>query len=169
MYKILTLNNISIKGLQRLPRETYEVASEIGHPDAILLRSFKMHDMEIPDSVAAIGRAGAGVNNIPVDKMTQRGIPVFNAPGANANAVKELVLVGLLIAARNISAAQHFAHGLSGNDSEISSAVESGNKNFVGFELPSKTLGVIGLGAMDCEWPMRLFRWGCRSLDRSVG
>lgn len=148
MYKILTLNNISIKGLQRLPRETYEIASEIGHPDAILLRSFKMHDMEIPESVAAIGRAGAGVNNIPIDKMSARGVPVFNAPGANANAVKELVLAGLLIAARNISAGQQFAHGLSGTDAEISTAVESGKKNFVGYELPSKTLGVIGLGAI---------------------
>ncbi len=148
MPKILTLNNISVKGLQRLPRESYEVASEIGHPDAILLRSFKMHDMEIPESVVAIGRAGAGVNNIPVDKMTQRGVPVFNAPGANANAVKELVLAGLLMAARNISAAQNFAAGLSGDDAEISKAVESGKKNFVGYELPSKTLGVIGLGAI---------------------
>ncbi len=148
MYKILTLNNISIKGLQRLPRESFEVASEIGHPDAILLRSFKMHDMEIPESVAAIGRAGAGVNNIPVDKMTRRGIPVFNAPGANANAVKELVLTGLLMAARNVTAAQHFAAGLSGSDAEISAAVEAGKKNFVGYELPSKTLGVIGLGAI---------------------
>ncbi len=148
MYKILTLNNISVKGLQRLPRESYEVASEIGHPDAVLVRSFKMHDMEIPLSVAAIGRAGAGVNNIPVDKMTQRGVPVFNAPGANANAVKELVLAGLLMAARNISPAMKFAAGLSGSDSEISAAVESGKKNFVGSELPSKTLGVIGLGAI---------------------
>ncbi len=148
MFKILTLNNISIKGLQRLPRGTYEVASEIGHPDAILLRSFKMHDMEIPDSVVAIGRAGAGVNNIPVDQMSSRGVPVFNAPGANANAVKELVLTGLLMAARNVSAAQKFAAGLSGDDSEVSAAVESGKKNFVGFELPSKTLGVIGLGAI---------------------
>ena len=87
MYKILTLNNISVKGLQRLPRERYEVASEISHPDAVLLRSFKMHDMDIPETVAAIGRAGAGVNNIPVDKMTELGVPVFNAPGANANAV----------------------------------------------------------------------------------
>lgn len=148
MHKILTLNNISIKGLQRLPRENYEVASEIGHPDAILLRSFKMHDMEIPESVVAIGRAGAGVNNIPVEKMTELGVPVFNAPGANANAVKELVLAGLLMAARNISAAQNFAAGLTGTDSEISVAVESGKKNFVGYELPSKTLGVIGLGAI---------------------
>jgi D-3-phosphoglycerate dehydrogenase len=148
MYKILTLNNISVKGLQRLPRESYEVASEVSHPDAVLLRSYKMHDMDIPASVAAIGRAGAGVNNIPVDKMTQQGVPVFNAPGANANAVKELVLAGLLMASRNISGAMKFADGLEGTDAEISTAVESGKKNFVGSELPSKTLGVIGLGAI---------------------
>ncbi|MEM8666372.1 MAG: phosphoglycerate dehydrogenase [Planctomycetota bacterium] len=148
MFKILTLNNISVKGLQRLPREHYEVASEISHPDGILLRSFKMHDMEIPDTVAAIGRAGAGVNNIPVDQMTGRGVPVFNAPGANANAVKELAIAGLLIASRNIPTAMTFASGLDGNDAEISTAVESGKKNFVGTELPSRTLGVIGLGAI---------------------
>lgn len=148
MFKVLTLNNISVKGLGRLPRESYEVASEISHPDAVLLRSFKMHDMEIPDTVAAIGRAGAGVNNIPVDKMTERGVPVFNAPGANANAVKELVIAGLLMASRNIGPAMQFAAGLNGDDGEISTAVESGKKNFVGAELPSKTLGVIGLGAI---------------------
>ncbi|MDA8968254.1 phosphoglycerate dehydrogenase [bacterium] len=148
MYKILTLNNISVKGLQRLPRESYEVASEVSHPDAVLLRSYKMHDMDIPESVAAIGRAGAGVNNIPVGKMTDLGVPVFNAPGANANAVKELVLAGLLMASRNISGAMKFADGLEGSDAEISTAVESGKKNFVGSELPSKTLGVIGLGAI---------------------
>lgn len=148
MYKILTLNNISVKGLQRLPRENYEVASEVSHPDAVLLRSYKMHDMDIPESVAAIGRAGAGVNNIPVEKMTKLGVPVFNAPGANANAVKELVLAGLLMASRNINGAMKFADGLGGTDAEISTAVESGKKNFVGSELPSKTLGVIGLGAI---------------------
>lgn len=148
MYKILTLNNISVQGLSRLPRENYEVASEISHPDGILLRSFKMHDMDIPATVAAIGRAGAGVNNIPVEQMTQRGVPVFNAPGANANAVKELVLSGLLMASRNIPAAIRFASGLDGSDSEISVAVEGGKKNFVGSELPSKTLGVVGLGAI---------------------
>ena len=120
MYKILTLNNISVKGLQRLPRENYEVASEVSHPDAVMLRSFKMHDMEIPESVAAIGRAGAGVNNIPVEKMTNLGVPVFNAPGANANAVKELVLAGLLMASRNINGAMKFADGLDGTDAEIS-------------------------------------------------
>jgi D-3-phosphoglycerate dehydrogenase len=148
MYKILTLNNISVKGLSRLPRENYEVTSEASRPDAVLLRSFKMHDMDIPESVAAIGRAGAGVNNIPVDKMTQRGVPVFNAPGANANAVKELVLAGLLMASRNIYPAMRFAATLEGTDAEVSAAVEAGKKNFVGFELHSKTLGVIGLGAI---------------------
>ncbi|MCA9137584.1 MAG: phosphoglycerate dehydrogenase [Planctomycetales bacterium] len=148
MYKILTLNNISVKGLSRLPRENYEITSEASQPDAILLRSFKMHDMEIPSSVAAIGRAGAGVNNIPVDKMTKLGIPVFNAPGANANAVKELVLAGLLMASRNIYPAMQFAQTLEGSDAEISTAVEAGKKNFVGYEIHSKTLGVIGLGAI---------------------
>ena len=148
MYKILTLNNISVKGLDRLPRESYEVSSDTTHPDAVLLRSYKMHDMDIPETVLAIGRAGAGVNNIPIDKMTARGVPVFNAPGANANAVKELVLAGLFIASRNIFPAMQFASTLTGSDDEISTAVESGKKNFVGSEIYSKTLGVIGLGAI---------------------
>ncbi len=148
MYKILTLNNISVAGLDRLPRDNYEVASEITHPDAILLRSHKMHDMEISDTVKAIGRAGAGVNNIPVDRMTERGVPVFNAPGANANAVKELVLAGMLMACRNLGQAWSFARGLQGDDAEITKAVEAGKKNFVGFELPGRTLGVVGLGAI---------------------
>ncbi|MEY3219466.1 MAG: hypothetical protein RIT27_823 [Pseudomonadota bacterium] len=148
MYKILTLNNISVRGLEYLPRDRYEIASEIQHPDAVLLRSFKMHDWEIPESLQAVGRAGAGVNNIPVQKMSDRGIPVFNAPGANANAVKELVLAGMLIAARNIGGAWDFSRNLSGTDDEINKAVEAGKKNFVGFELPNKTLGVIGLGAI---------------------
>ncbi|TWU57305.1 3-phosphoglycerate dehydrogenase family protein [Rubripirellula reticaptiva] len=148
MYKILTLNNISPLGLQRLPRDKYEIGSEISQPDGVLLRSFKMHDMDIPTSVKAIGRAGAGVNNIPVDEMTKRGVPVFNAPGANANAVKELVLAGLLMASRNIHGAMKFAAGIQGDDAAVSVAVEAGKKNFVGSELPSKTLGVIGLGAI---------------------
>lgn len=148
MHKILTLNNISVAGLDRLPRDGYEIASEITHPDAILLRSYKMHDMEIPPTVKAIGRAGAGVNNIPVDKMTEKGVVVFNAPGANSNAVKELVLAGMLMAARNIGQAWNFARGLSGEDGEINKAVEAGKKNFVGFELPGRTLGVVGLGAI---------------------
>jgi D-3-phosphoglycerate dehydrogenase / 2-oxoglutarate reductase len=151
MYKILTLNNISVAGLDRLPRDNYEVASEITHPDAILLRSYKMHDMEVPASVKAIGRAGAGVNNIPVAAMTARGIPVFNAPGANANAVKELVIAGALMAARNLGQAWRFATGLAGEDAEISKQVESGKKQFVGFELPGRTMGVIGLGAIGVQ------------------
>lgn len=151
MYKILTLNNISVAGLERLPRDAYEVASEIQHPDAILLRSFNMHDMDIPASVRAIGRAGAGVNNIPVDKMSKRGVPVFNAPGANANAVKELVLAGMLMAARNLVQGWDFARDLNGDDSEISKQVEAGKKNFAGIELPGRTLGVIGLGAIGVQ------------------
>jgi D-3-phosphoglycerate dehydrogenase / 2-oxoglutarate reductase len=148
MYKILTLNNIAVAGLDRLPRDRYEVASEIAHPDAVLVRSANMHDMPLPESVRAIGRAGAGVNNIPVPRMTELGIPVFNAPGANANAVKELVLAGMLLAARNIAQSWGFARGLSGADGEINRAVEAGKKAFVGFELPGRTLGVIGLGAI---------------------
>ncbi len=148
MYKILTLNNISLKGIERLPRDRYEVASEIRNPDAILLRSYKMHDFVIPDSLKAVGRAGAGVNNIPLDKMTARGIPVFNAPGANANAVKELVIAGMLLAARNICPAWDFARGIEGDDAALNKQVEAGKKNFVGFELPGRTLGIIGLGAI---------------------
>ncbi|MBK1630743.1 3-phosphoglycerate dehydrogenase [Thiohalocapsa halophila] len=148
MYKIQTLNNISVAGLNRLPRESYEIASELGHPDAILVRSAKMHEMPIPDTVKAIGRAGAGVNNIPVADMSTRGIAVFNAPGANANAVKELVLAGMLIAARNIAQAAKFARGVEGDDAAINKAVEAGKKQFVGMELPGRTLGVIGLGAI---------------------
>ncbi|MCW8932245.1 MAG: phosphoglycerate dehydrogenase [Gammaproteobacteria bacterium] len=148
MNKILTLNNISVAGLERFPRESYEIASEIQHPDGILLRSFKMHDMDIPESLKAVGRAGTGVNNIPVDKMSAQGIPVFNAPGANANAVKELVLAGMLMSARHIGPAWEFAKGQVGTDEEISKAVEAGKKNFGGFELPGKTLGVVGLGAI---------------------
>lgn len=148
MYKILTLNNISVTGLDRLSRERYEIASEITHPDAVLVRSFKMHDWEVPASLQAIGRAGAGVNNIPVDQMTAKGIPVFNAPGANSNAVQELVLTGMLLSARNICPAWEFARQLEGDDATISKQVEAGKKDFVGFELPGKTIGVVGLGAI---------------------
>jgi D-3-phosphoglycerate dehydrogenase / 2-oxoglutarate reductase len=150
-FKILTLNNISVRGLERLPRDRYEVASEIGHPDAIMLRSADMHAMEIPASVRAIARAGAGTNNIPVAKMSKRGIPVFNAPGANANAVKELVIAGLFLAARNICQAWEYVRALKGSDHEIEEAVEKGKKKFVGYELPGRTLGVIGLGAIGVE------------------
>ena len=148
MFKVLTLNNISVTGLDRLPRDQYEIASEIPHPDAVLVRSFKMHDWPIPDTLQAIGRAGAGVNNIPVEAMTEKGIPVFNAPGANSNAVQELVLTGMLLSARNICSAWDFARQLKGSDNDITKLVESGKKDFVGFELPGKTLGVVGLGAI---------------------
>ena len=148
MFKIRTLNNISPLGLARLPKEQFQVSNDTKEPDAILLRSFKMHDMEIPKSLKAVGRAGAGVNNIPVEKLTRMGIPVFNAPGANANAVKELVLAGMLLACRHIPASWEFARGLSGSDAEISKAVEAGKKNFAGFELPGRTLAVVGLGAI---------------------
>lgn len=148
MLKIQTLNNISAVGLERLPRDRYEVATDLKEPDAILVRSADMHKLEIPKSVKAIGRAGAGVNNIPVAKMSERGIPVFNAPGANANAVKELVLSGMLIAARNLMGAWDFARNLEGTDEELHKKVEAGKKNFVGFELPGRTLGVVGLGAI---------------------
>ncbi|OUD14566.1 3-phosphoglycerate dehydrogenase family protein [Thioflexithrix psekupsensis] len=148
MYKILTLNNIAVAGLARFPRESYEVASEMQHPDAVLVRSFDMHRWDCPDTVKAIGRAGAGVNNIPVASFTQRGIPVFNTPGANANAVKELVLSGLFIAARNLLSAAAFTQQLTGTDQHINEQVEQLKKQFVGFELAGRTLGVIGLGAI---------------------
>lgn len=151
MFKVLTLNNIAVEGLRHLPRERYEVASEIAHPDAILLRSYNMHDMDIPDTVAAIGRAGAGTNNIPIDAMSSRGVPVFNAPGANANAVKELAIAGMLIGARNLCNAREYVNGLTETGKALSKAVEAGKKQFVGFELPGKTLGVIGLGAIGVE------------------
>jgi D-3-phosphoglycerate dehydrogenase len=148
MFKIQTLNNISVFGLERLPRDRYEVASEIQNPDAVLVRSADMHKIEINPSIKAIGRAGAGTNNIPVAKMSQRGVPVFNAPGANANAVKELVLSGMLLAARNIPQALDFVKKLDGDDNALHKAVEDGKKKFVGFELPGRALGVIGLGAI---------------------
>jgi D-3-phosphoglycerate dehydrogenase len=150
-FKILTLNNISVRGLDRLPRDRYEVASEIGHPDAILVRSADMHALDIPASVLAVARAGAGTNNIPVGKLSARGVPVFNAPGANANAVKELVLSSLFIAARNICEAWGYVRSLEGDDHAIEEAVEKGKKKFVGYELPGRTLGVVGLGAIGVE------------------
>ena len=150
-YRILTLNHISVRGLERLPRDRYELASEIGHPHAVLLRSADMHGMNIPASVLAVARAGAGTNNIPVAALSKRGVPVFNAPGANANAVKELVLAALFLAARNICQAWAYARELKGDDGSLDEAVEKGKKNFVGFELPGRTLGVVGLGAIGVE------------------
>jgi D-3-phosphoglycerate dehydrogenase len=145
-YEVLVLNQISQVGLKRLPAERYHVAKDVANPDAVLVRSADMHSMTIPDSVRAIGRAGAGTNNIPVVAMSARGVPVFNAPGANANAVKELVLAGMLMAARNLAPALSFVAGLSGDDETLSKKVEDGKKQFAGVELPHHTLGVIGLG-----------------------
>ena len=145
-FHILTLNNIAQVGLKRLPADRYEVGNQIKKPDAILVRSHDMHAMEIAPEVRAIARAGAGTNNIPVKQMNARGVPVFNAPGANANAVKELVIAGMLIAARNLVPATRFVSGLEGNDEALNRQVEDGKKHFAGIELPQHTLGVIGLG-----------------------
>lgn len=150
-FKIQTLNNISVRGLERLPRDRFEVASDIGHPDAIMVRSADMHQMALPASVRAIGRAGAGTNNIPVANLSKLGIPVFNAPGANANAVKELVIAGMFLAARNVCQAWQYVRGLKGDDHALEEAVEKGKKKYVGYELPGKTLGVVGLGAIGVE------------------
>lgn len=150
-FKILTLNNICVRGLERLPRERYEIASEFAHPDAILLRSADMHSMDVPASVKAVARAGAGTNNIPVAKLSKRGVPVFNAPGANANAVKELVIASLFLAARNICQAWQYVRALEGANEHIEEEVEKGKKKFVGYELPGRTLGVVGLGAIGVE------------------
>jgi len=161
-YRILTLNNISVRGLERLPRERYEVASSLVDPDAILLRSADMHAMDIPASVLAVARAGAGTNNVPVAPLSKRGVVVFNAPGANSNAVKELVVASLFLAARNICQAWEFARSLEGDDAAIDVATEQGKKNFAGFELPGRTLGVIGLGAIGVEVANAAERLGMR-------
>jgi D-3-phosphoglycerate dehydrogenase / 2-oxoglutarate reductase len=144
--RILTLNSISPVGLKRLPAERYSVGTHLQSPDAILVRSQDMHAMDIAQSVKAIGRAGAGTNNIPVAAMNERGIPVFNAPGANANAVKELVIAGMLMAARNLVPAIRFVDELSGADEEINKKVEESKKHYTGVELPLHVLGIIGLG-----------------------
>ena len=148
MFKIQTLNKISAQGLAQLPLDDYETASEIPHPDAILLRSADMHSMEVPESVKAIARAGAGTNNIPIPAMTERGIVVFNTPGANANAVRELVLLSLLMASRPVIKAAEWVQGLAGKGSEIPDLAEKGKSQFVGPEIRGKNLGVIGLGAI---------------------
>lgn len=168
-FKILTLNNISVAGLQSMPREYYEVASEIVHPDAILVRSHDLHDLEIPDTLRAVARAGVGVNNVPVERLTARGIPVFNAPGANANAVKELVIAGMLLAARNICPAWAYVRALQGDASEIKRAVEAGKKQFVGYELPRRVLGVVGLGAIGVEVANAALNMGMRVIGFDPG
>ena len=147
MYKILKLNNIASEGLSVFENGDYHLGDEVTSPDAILLRSFNMHEIDIPESVQAIGRAGSGVNNIPIDKLSELAIPVFNAPGANANAVKELALAAILIAARNIHRAMDYIHNLKSSDN-LKSDIESAKKQYVGYELPNKTLGVIGLGSI---------------------
>jgi D-3-phosphoglycerate dehydrogenase len=148
VFDILTLNAISPRGLARLPKDRFRISSDAAAPDAIMVRSFNLLERDIPASVRAIGRAGAGVNNIPVEKMTARGIPVFNAPGANANAVKELVLAGLILGCRHLCQAWAFARGLEGDDAALNKAVEAGKKQFVGSEISGRTLGVVGLGAI---------------------
>ncbi len=151
MYDIKTFNNISEKGLSRLPESDFNISPDHETPDGIILRSYKLHDYVIPESLLAVGRAGAGTNNVPVDKMSEHGIPVFNAPGANANAVKELVIAGMLLACRNICQAWDYAANVEGTAEEQNKAVEDGKKKYVGYELPGRTLGVIGLGAIGVQ------------------
>lgn len=146
MVNILKLNEISPKVKSVLPEQNYTVGSDVANPQAILLRSFNMHEYEVPATVQAVARAGAGVNNIPVDKMTQQGVCVFNTPGANANAVKELVIAAMLLGSRKILQGANWAQTLKGDD--VDKQVEKGKKAFVGQELSGKTLGVIGLGAI---------------------
>ena len=149
-FRVLVLNQISENGLARLPAGQYTTGKDLAEPDAVLVRSADMHAMDIPASVKAIGRAGAGTNNIPVKALSQRGVPVFNAPGANANAVKELVLTGMLLAARNVPAALRFVSGLDPQMPDMDRAVEDGKKSFAGFELAGQTLGIVGLGKVGC-------------------
>jgi len=149
-FAVLVLNHISANGLKRLPAERYTVGKDVADPVAVLVRSADMHTMHIPASVRAIGRAGAGTNNIPVDAMSARGVPVFNAPGANANAVKELVLAGMLLAARNLAPALRFVATLDPSLPDMDKAVEEGKKAFAGIELAGQTLGIVGLGKIGC-------------------
>ena len=151
MFKIQTLDRISAVGLDNFPRDEYEIASEIVKPDAILVRSHDMLSMEIDPNIKAVARAGAGVNNIPVKDLAQKGIVVFNTPGANANAVKELVILGLLMASRPVIAANQWVNSLAGKGAEIATLAEKGKKNFIGQEVKGKTLGVIGLGAIGAQ------------------
>lgn len=148
MYKIKVFNNISEKGLNLLPENLYEVSADIGDPHGILLRSYNMHDMDVPDSLLAVARAGAGVNNIPIDKYAEKGIVVFNTPGANANAVKELVLTGILLSSRRVIEGIHWVNSLKDNGANVTALVEKKKSNFAGPEIKGKKLGVIGLGAI---------------------
>ena len=148
MYKIQKLNNISIKGLEFLSPEKYEHASEIVGPDAILVRSASMHDFELPESLKAIARAGAGINNIPIEKCSENGIVVFNTPGANANGVKELVIMSLFLSSRDVYGGINWVQDLKGKGDEVPKLIEKGKSNFTGPEIKSKKFGVIGLGAI---------------------
>jgi len=148
MFKIQTLNKISPKGLDLFSRDNYEVASEIGNPDAIILRSFNMHDMALPETLRAVARAGAGTNNIPIERCTEQGIVVFNTPGANANGVKELALAGLLLASRDIVEGITWAQGIKEEDENVPALVEKGKSQFAGQEIKGKKLGIVGLGAI---------------------
>lgn len=168
-FTIKTLNAISHTGLSRLPKEKFETSSDVESPDALILRSANLHGVAIPESVLAVARAGAGTNNIPIADYSAVGIPVFNTPGANANAVKELVVAALFLAARNIVPAAAFAHRLDGDAATMDKAVESGKKNFVGFELPGRTLGVIGLGAIGVEVANAASALGMRVLGYDPG
>jgi len=163
MYHVLTFNNISPAGLEHFDRTLYKVDADNSDPDVVLLRSYNMHDWSIPDSLQAVGRAGAGVNNIPVERLTELGIPVFNAPGANANAVKELVLAAMLLASRNICQAWDYTRSLKVRGDELKRAVESGKKQYAGFELPGRTVGIVGLGSIG-----RLVANACLSLGMKV-
>ena len=151
MYKILKINNLAERGLERFPAGRYELGSEIASPDAIMLRSQKLHDMEFDSNLKAVGRAGAGVNNIPVERLSALGVPVFNAPGANANAVKELVIGSLFLSERNLHHAVSYTDQLTAVGEALDKQVEDGKKKFVGRELPNRTLGVVGLGAIGVE------------------
>ena len=149
-FQVLVLNQISPNGLKRLPAERYAVGKDATAPDAVLVRSADMHALTIAPSVLAIGRAGAGTNNIPLKAMSERGVPVFNTPGANANAVKELVLAGMLMAARNLAPALRFVAALDPQMPDMDKAVEDGKKAFAGYELAGQTLGIVGLGKIGC-------------------
>ena len=149
-YRVKVVNHISAGGLKRLPWDRFAVSAEVDDPHAILVRSANLHGMEIPESLLAVGRAGSGTNNIPIPNLSERGIPVFNAPGANANAVKELVVAGMLLAARNIDHALKYLDSLDPEDPELENKIEAGKKAFNGYELANHTLGIIGLGKVGC-------------------
>ncbi len=160
MNKIQTLNKISPIGLDLFPRDDYEIASEIPNADAVVLRSFKMHDMDLPASLKAVARAGAGVNNIPIDKCTEKGIVVFNTPGANANSVKELVLMSLFLSSRRVVDGIAWAKSLMGQGAEVPKLIEKGKSNYAGPEIKGKKLGVIGLGAIGVMVANDAVSWG---------